>query len=173
MELDCDEEKASKVTSVGCVSTILAYRFEVSKEVDDSSHCPYIAVAPASSATPTVNIVWGGKEDFKKTSAIEQHGVQLVISINNFSVGLGADFTPEPDSQPANQLLIDELLFAAALIHEEVEKGCSVAIHCQNGCTRSPTVIAVYLMMYQKMSWEVVKQRLDSKMSTCQQGRAN
>ena len=73
MELDCDEEKASKVTSVGCVSTILAYRFEVSKEVDESSHCPYIAVAPASSAAATVNIVWGGKEDFKKTSAVEQN----------------------------------------------------------------------------------------------------
>ena len=176
---DCEQDAQVEkmlVESVGCLTHSPAWSFEVSGDIDPSASCPSIAVAPSSGTLravyPTVPVVWGGLEAVKSSTVIEDKSVQLVISIKGTSTGLGADSTPEPDSQ-SEQLLFDELIYGAKVIQQYVEKGQAVAIHCTNGRTRSPTVVAAYLLLHQQLDWGVVKRMMDKAMQSCHQGRRN
>ncbi len=46
----------------------------------------------------------------------------------------------------------DQLRIGTTLIHEAVENGNIIYVHCRNGHGRSPTLVAAYLIRYKEMS---------------------
>ena len=67
-------------------------------------------------------------------------------------------------SESSNQLLFDEMEFAAQEIFEMIERGENVGLNCYNGRTRSPVAVAAFLIAKLKLKLEQVKAGLDKAM---------
>ena len=60
---------------------------------------------------------------------------------------------------------LDQLLLGSAVIKEMVLLDNKIYIHCRNGHGRSPTLVAAYLMRYQKMTARQAVEFIKSKRS--------
>lgn len=56
---------------------------------------------------------------------------------------------PTPDHQAPSQA---QLRIAANVIHEMVEHGKSIYVHCRNGHGRAPMAVAAYFIQYKKIT---------------------
>lgn len=97
---------------------------------------------------------------------LAQAGVQVIVSLCAESE---ATLPPEitqrfhclryilPDSHYGLLLQVDQLRRIVTLIHQYIDQGKSVYVHCLAGIERSPTVCVAYLCCYQQLElWEAI-----------------
>jgi hypothetical protein len=72
-----------------------------------------------------------------------------MLSTNNIRVSVNDD-----GNTNTMQCMTEELPGVCRKIHEELQHGNIVLVHCLAGQQRSPTVIAAYLMMFHDLSLE-------------------
>lgn len=62
-----------------------------------------------------------------------------------------------PDRYYKEQITVEQLTEAVALVREQIENGLPVYVHCLAGIERSPTVCIAYLCKYHNMElWEAL-----------------
>ena len=146
-------------SSCGCVYAIPAH-FVEGDTIYKDAHCPEIAVGRQT-------ISWGGVHAVKYSGIISLKQIKEVVQIRNGTSGLGADQTPDFDSESSNQQLLDELHWIADLYNATLQRGDNAAGNCTNGRSRSPAGVAAYLLKFQKLSWDDAKAKVDKAMADC------
>ena len=91
-------------------------------------------------------------EEFKKL------GIQIEINLSQENnelppkdMGVGYVWLPVADGYAPS---LAQLSIGTSVMHEAINAGKKVYIHCRNGHGRSPTLIAAYLIRHKKMSLE-------------------
>lgn len=92
------------------------------------------------------------REEFKKLDIkFELNLSQEENELPPKDLEVGYLWLPVVDGHAPTQL---QLCIGTAAIHEVVENGKNVYVHCKNGHGRSPTMVAAYLVRYQGYSLE-------------------
>ncbi len=62
------------------------------------------------------------------------------------------------DADTENNTMLAFLFETCEFIHNEIQNGKIVIVHCQQGLSRSPSVVVAFLMKYHNMSFEEATQ---------------
>ena len=70
---------------------------------------------------------------------------------------------PIDDDKSDNDIIINHFDKIASIIHENLLANKRVLVHCQQGASRSVTIVAAYLIKYHKLTVEQVVKYMQSK----------
>lgn len=73
---------------------------------------------------------------------------------------IGYMWLPVTDGYSPSQLQLD---MGTSAMHEVVESGKTVYVHCKNGHSRSPTMVSAYLIRFEKMPKEKAEELIKEK----------
>jgi protein-tyrosine phosphatase len=101
-------------------------------------------------------IYLGSIAALKQADRVQQLGIEAVLRLDrldratgHWSEAFSVLDLPIPDGEPIE---VDALQTGTAFIHEHVQAGRKVLVHCQMGVSRAPTLVMAYLIEYQGMS---------------------
>jgi protein-tyrosine phosphatase len=102
------------------------------------------------------NLYVGEFAALQRQTAVRDEGISAVVRLDQFareSLQWADEFTlldmPIPDGEYLDGDKIDTV---TAFIHEQIEGGASVLVHCLAGVSRSVTLAMAYLIAYKSMS---------------------
>ncbi len=101
-------------------------------------------------------IAIGNIEDAMRRVDLEKAGVTAVLSLNGFPTLSASNafswccvpLIDGPGNQPSS------LRTAVEALHSLIEDGHKVLVHCAEGASRSPFVVACYLATYEKVTFD-------------------
>ena len=108
-----------------------------------------------------VTLIWGSESDLLQSNLVLS--CHSVITCHSGSTGLGNDERPETTA--SKELTIQELLFAIRKIQEFTVPGCTIAVHCTNGRTRSAIVVLLFSTRVKKEPFEVALMKMNTEMA--------
>lgn len=102
------------------------------------------------------NLYVGSLETIKNQDAVQEEGITAVVRLDNLSskqFKWGKNFNvlhrPFIDGEPIPDGVIDDV---TQFIHEQLEAGETVLVHCAAGISRSSTLAIAYLIEYEGMT---------------------
>lgn len=112
-------------------------------------------VWPLSRIMPGLYV--GGQQRAKGWPAMQREGITAVVNMreakhDDLAAGIGGErhlHLPTRDNTPVPFAALEQ---AADFIHDEIERGGKVYVHCGVGVGRAPSAAASYLIKHKRMS---------------------